>query len=157
MVVVFFELVIELADEINPLMKFYMSEREAKQWCAKLNAIVNDNNEEYLIFPGAKHFYRLDLGSQAPQQEPLYMGAEKELFFSRITGLGPYEVWAADNGCTDEIFFGYPWHDCRSTRQEARGLGPEQHRRPRLGFSRRRGMEAPGLPGLRRGARSRPV
>ncbi len=36
-----FELVIELADEINPIMKFYMSEREAKQWCAKLNAIVN--------------------------------------------------------------------------------------------------------------------
>ncbi len=38
---VLFELVIELADEINPIMKFYMSEREAKQWCAKLNAIVN--------------------------------------------------------------------------------------------------------------------
>ncbi len=38
---VLFELVIELADEINPIMKFYMSEREAKHWCAKLNAIVN--------------------------------------------------------------------------------------------------------------------
>ncbi len=38
---VLFELVLELADEINPVMKFCMSEREAKQWCAKLNAIVN--------------------------------------------------------------------------------------------------------------------
>jgi hypothetical protein len=71
--------------------------------------VVNDNNEEYLLFPGAKHFYRLDLGSQAPQQEPLFMGAEKELFFSRIQGVGPYDVWAADNTCTDEIIFGYLW------------------------------------------------
>ncbi|MDQ5978465.1 MAG: hypothetical protein QG602_1439, partial [Verrucomicrobiota bacterium] len=31
--------------------------------------VTNDNNEEYLVFPGAKHFYRFDLGSQAPQQE----------------------------------------------------------------------------------------
>lgn len=38
---VLFELVIEVADEINPILKFYVSEREAKQWCAKLNAIVN--------------------------------------------------------------------------------------------------------------------
>ena len=73
--------------------------------------ITNDNNEEYILFPGAKHFYRLDLGSQAPQQEPLFMGAEKELFFSRIKGLGPYDVWAADNTCTDEVFFAYLWDD----------------------------------------------
>jgi hypothetical protein len=72
--------------------------------------IVNDNNEEYLLFPGAKHFYRYDLGSQAPQQEAQFKGAEKELFFSRIKGLGPYDVWAADNACTDEVFFGYLWH-----------------------------------------------
>ncbi|MES2040084.1 MAG: hypothetical protein V4495_19890 [Pseudomonadota bacterium] len=38
---VLFELVLELADEINPIMKFYMNERDAKQWCAKLNAIAN--------------------------------------------------------------------------------------------------------------------
>lgn len=73
--------------------------------------ITNDDNEEYLLFPGAKHFYRFDLGSQAPKQEPLFMGAEKDLFFSRIQGLGVYEVWAADNTCTDEIFFAYPWRD----------------------------------------------
>lgn len=71
--------------------------------------ITNDNNEEYLLFPGAKHFYRFDLGSQAPQQELLFMGAEKQLFFSRIKGLGTYDVWAADNLCTDEVFFAYPW------------------------------------------------
>ncbi len=73
--------------------------------------ITNDDNQEYLLFPGAKHFYRYDLGSQAPQQEPLFMGAEKDLFFSRIKGLGPYDVWAADNGCTDEVFFAYMWDD----------------------------------------------
>lgn len=73
--------------------------------------IVNDDNEEYLLFPGAKHFYRLDLGSQAPQQERLFKGAEKELFFSRIKGLGPYDVWAADNTCTDEMFFAYRWQE----------------------------------------------
>lgn len=71
--------------------------------------VVNDNNEEYLLFPGAKHFYRLDLGSQAPQQEPLFMGAERELFFSRIANSGVYDVWAADNACTDEILFAYTW------------------------------------------------
>lgn len=71
--------------------------------------IMNDDNEEYLLFAGAKHFYRFDLGSQAPKQEPLFMGAEKDLFFSRIKGLGPYEVWAADNMCTDEVFFAYVW------------------------------------------------
>lgn len=73
--------------------------------------VANDNNEEYLVFPGAQHFYRFDLGSQAPQQEPLFMGAEAELFFSRIKGLGPYEVWGANNVCTDEILFGYLWQD----------------------------------------------
>lgn len=73
--------------------------------------IVNDDNEEYLLFPGAKHFYRFDLGSQAPQQAKLFMGAEKELFFSRIKGLGKFEVWAADNTCTDEIFFAYLWEE----------------------------------------------
>lgn len=71
--------------------------------------VVNDDNEEYLLFPGAKHFYRYDLGSQAPQQDSLFEGAEKELFFSRISGLGPYDVWAADNTCTDEVFFAYRW------------------------------------------------
>lgn len=73
--------------------------------------VVNDNNEEYLLFPGAKHFYRFDLGSQAPQQEPNFFGAEKELFFSRIAGLGVFDVWAADNGATDEIFFAYNWQE----------------------------------------------
>lgn len=71
--------------------------------------VVNDNNEEYILFPGAKHFYRFDLGSQAPQQDAYFFGAEKDLFFSRIAGLGPYDVWAADNACTDEIFFAYNW------------------------------------------------
>lgn len=73
--------------------------------------VVNDNNEEYVLFPGAKHFYRFDLGSQAPQQEASFFGAEKELFFSRIGGLGPYDVWSADNACTDEIFFAYNWQE----------------------------------------------
>lgn len=73
--------------------------------------IANDDNEEYLLFIGAKHFYRFDLGSQAPLQSPLFMGAEKELFFSRIQGLDVYDVWAADNACTDEIFFAYLWQD----------------------------------------------
>lgn len=71
--------------------------------------IVNDDGDEYLLFPGAKHFYRFDLGSQAPRQEPLFSGAEKELFFSRLAGVGTYEVWAADNLCTDEVYFAYPW------------------------------------------------
>jgi hypothetical protein len=73
--------------------------------------IVNDDDEEYLLFPGAKHFYRFDLGSQAPFQEKQFKGAEKNLFFSRIKGLGPYDVWAADNTCTDEMFFAYRWTD----------------------------------------------
>jgi hypothetical protein len=73
--------------------------------------VTNDNNEEYLLFPGAKHFYRLDLGSQAPQQDPMFMGAEKDLFFSRVRGLGPYEVWAVDCTPTDEIMFAYLWQD----------------------------------------------
>jgi len=36
-----FTLVLEVADENNPILKFSMSERAAKVWCAKLNAIVN--------------------------------------------------------------------------------------------------------------------
>lgn len=36
-----FALVLELANENNPVLKFPMSERAAKEWCAKLNAIVN--------------------------------------------------------------------------------------------------------------------
>jgi hypothetical protein len=36
-----FTLVLEVADERNPILKFPMSERSAKIWCAKLNAIVN--------------------------------------------------------------------------------------------------------------------
>lgn len=36
-----FALILEVADESNPVIKFYMSERAAKEWCAKLNAIVN--------------------------------------------------------------------------------------------------------------------
>ncbi|MFZ6746474.1 hypothetical protein ACO0LC_24845 [Undibacterium sp. JH2W] len=36
-----FSLILEVADESNPVIKFYMSERAAKEWCAKLNAIVN--------------------------------------------------------------------------------------------------------------------
>lgn len=73
--------------------------------------IADDDNNEYLLFPGAKHFYRFDLGSQAPRQAPLFMGAEKDLFFSRIAGLGPYDVWAADNACTDEVLFAYLWDE----------------------------------------------
>lgn len=73
--------------------------------------VVTDNNEEYLLFPGAMHFYRFDLGSQAPQQERNFQGAEEELFFSRVKGAGRYDVWAADNTCTDEIIFAYPWND----------------------------------------------
>lgn len=73
--------------------------------------VVTDNNEEYLLFPGAMHFYRFDLGSQAPQQERNFQGAEEELFFSRVKGADRYGVWAADNTCTDEIIFAYPWND----------------------------------------------
>lgn len=36
-----FALILEVADEISPVIKVYMSERAAKEWCAKLNAIVN--------------------------------------------------------------------------------------------------------------------
>lgn len=36
-----FALILEVADESNPVIKFYMSERAAKEWCAKLNAIAN--------------------------------------------------------------------------------------------------------------------
>ena len=36
-----FALILEVADENSPVIKFYMSERAAKEWCAKLNAIVN--------------------------------------------------------------------------------------------------------------------
>ena len=36
-----FALILEVADESSPVIKFYMSERTAKEWCAKLNAIVN--------------------------------------------------------------------------------------------------------------------
>ena len=36
-----FALILEVADESSPVIKFYMSERAAKEWCAKLNAIVN--------------------------------------------------------------------------------------------------------------------
>jgi hypothetical protein len=36
-----FTLVLEVADEHNPILKFPMSERAAKTWCARLNALFN--------------------------------------------------------------------------------------------------------------------
>lgn len=36
-----FCLVIEVSDISNPILKFPMSERAAREWCARLNAIVN--------------------------------------------------------------------------------------------------------------------
>lgn len=76
--------------------------------------IVDDNENEYLLFPGGKHFYSYHLGSQAPKQHPAFKGAEKTLFFDRIKGLGPYEVWGAINACTDEAIFAYNWRDYES-------------------------------------------
>jgi hypothetical protein len=36
-----FRLVLEVANVNNPILKFYMSERAAIEWCARLNAIIN--------------------------------------------------------------------------------------------------------------------
>jgi len=66
--------------------------------------------DKYLLFPGDRHFYRYTLGSQQLDEDSTVFGAEKELFFSRIQGIGKYEVWAADNGCTGEIIMAYRWN-----------------------------------------------
>jgi hypothetical protein len=72
-------------------------------------AILNIS-DKYLLFPGDRHFYRYTLGSQQLEEDPTVFGAEKALFFSRIEGIGKYEVWAADNGCTGEAIFAYRWN-----------------------------------------------
>ena len=72
-------------------------------------AVMNSGKDEYIIFPGAKHFFRFGLGSQAVEQDTMFIGAEKELFFNRIAGAARYSVFCADNVCTDEMLFIYPW------------------------------------------------
>lgn len=69
-------------------------------------AVIND---DYIVFPGARHFYRWDLGSQSVNEHPMFRGAERELFFSRIVGLGAYDVWVSINACTGETLWAYRW------------------------------------------------
>lgn len=73
-------------------------------------AVVNVM-DRYLLFPSDRHFYRYSLGSQELLEDGTLFGAEKTLFFDRIADLDKYDVWAADNGCTGEIFFAYRWSD----------------------------------------------
>ena len=60
------------------------------------------------MFPGDQHFYQFQLSAQEPTQHPLFIGAERTLFFQRVAGVGQYEVWAANNSVTDEAYFVYP-------------------------------------------------
>jgi hypothetical protein len=69
---------------------------------------VANVQDRYLLFPADRHFYRYSIGSQELEEDPVLRGAEKTLFFSRVVGLGPYDVWCADNACTGEIYFAYP-------------------------------------------------
>lgn len=64
--------------------------------------------DRYLLFPADRHFYRYSVGSQELEEDKTLFGCEKSLFFDRVVGLGKYDVWAADNTCTGEIYFAYP-------------------------------------------------
>ena len=63
--------------------------------------------DEYILFPGDRHFYTFPLSAQEPSPSPYFMGAETSLFFERIEGTDQYAIFAADNAPTGEIFVFY--------------------------------------------------
>src|SRR5690606_7746175 len=50
-------------------------------------------------------FYRFRLGSQEPVIDEVLEDCEDALFFSLVGDADENDVWAADNACTNEVFF----------------------------------------------------
>lgn len=67
--------------------------------------------DQYVMFAGAKQFFTYQLSAQAPIQQSMMLGAQKTLFFDRVTNAAIYSVWAANNAATGEIWFAYPMGD----------------------------------------------
>lgn len=73
-----------------------------------------DIGGKYHLYAGAKHFYMFSLGSREPERHPVLRHCERTLFFDPIAAATTdyttirNVVFAAKNGCTNEVFFKVP-------------------------------------------------